>query len=118
MFKGRDSHIPLVQQVRRLSSHSPVPTPVRTASRWALPRLGNEAATRCCCMGRLEDVDPHAEHARVDLVQLVKVAVDDGVIGQAVLAPCAQDQTCWDLFPCGSLVVGLHREIRKWNLAW
>ena len=33
----------------------------------------------------VEDVDPHLERVGVDLVELVEVAVDDGVLGEPVL---------------------------------
>ena len=35
----------------------------------------------------VENVDPHPEGGRVDLVELVEVAVDDSVVRQAVLLP-------------------------------
>ena len=38
------------------------------------------------CVGHsVENVDPHLECGRIDLVELVEVAVDNGVLGKAVL---------------------------------
>ena len=54
----------------------------------------------------VEDVDPHAEGGRVDLVQLVEVAVDHGVVGQSVLLPRRHHDLLRHLLARGSLKNG------------
>ena len=46
----------------------------------------------------IQDVDPHLQRGGVDLVQLIEVAIDDGVLGEAVLGPSGDHDGLGDLF--------------------
>ena len=59
---------------------------------------------------RIENVEPHVETRRVDLVQLVEVAVDYCVLGQAVLQPRAYYDGLLYLLTRGCLRVCLNSQ--------
>lgn len=52
-------------------------------------------------------IAPHLEGGWINLVQLVKVAVDDGVLRESVLFPGGNKDVLGRLLPCGGLVVHL-----------
>jgi len=54
-----------------------------------------------------EDVQPHVQTRRINLVQLVEVTVDNGVLGKAVLLPRAHYDGLLNLFTCRCLRVCL-----------
>jgi hypothetical protein len=54
-------------------------------------------------------VGPHVKCKRVYLVELVEVAVDDGVLGQAVLLPRGDDDVLGHFLAGGGLIVDLRR---------
>ena len=60
--------------------------PERSGHEWEV-HLGKPEQPEHTVGHPVEDVHPHLEGARADLVELVEVAVDDGVVREAVLLP-------------------------------
>lgn len=54
-----------------------------------------------------ENGDPHLQSGGLDLVELVEVAVDDGVVRQAIRGTRRQHHAARHLLTCRRLVVGL-----------
>lgn len=52
-------------------------------------------------------ISPHLESRGVDLVQLVEVAVHNGVFWQAILGASRHNNCSWHFFPSGGFVVDL-----------
>lgn len=52
-------------------------------------------------------IGPHLKSRRVNLVELVKVAVDNRVLRETVLGAGCHDDGAWHLLPSGSFVVDL-----------
>jgi len=57
----------------------------------------------------LQNVDPHVEARRIDLVELVEVTVDDGVLRQTVLQPRTHYDRLLDVFTRRCLRVRLQQ---------
>ena len=57
----------------------------------------------------LENLHPHGEGVRVNLVQLVEVAEDHGIFRKTVGGTSGQHHAARDLFPSGSLCVSLSK---------
>ena len=58
-------------------------------------------------------VSPHLQGWGVDLVELVEVAVDDGVLGEAVLGAGGDHDGARHLLSGRSFVVDLQKEFRR-----
>lgn len=52
-------------------------------------------------------ISPHLKSRGVNLIQLVKVAVDNGVFWETILGAGCHNDCAWHLLPCGSFVVDL-----------
>ena len=55
-----------------------------------------------------EDLTPGLQRAGVDLVELVEVTVDHGILRQTILLTRGNQQLFGNLFSCGSFVVSLN----------
>ena len=55
----------------------------------------------------LQYIDPYVQRGRVDLIQLIEVAEDAGVLGEAVLAARGDQGVVRHLLASGSLAVSL-----------
>lgn len=58
-------------------------------------------------------ISPHLQSRRVNLVELVEVTVDNGVLRQTILRASGHHNCSRNLFSCGSLVIDLLGEKKK-----